>query len=467
MTRTTIARATILLTSLSGCVGAAIPDGLGQAVAEVTTVPAGVGCLRVVYRIPGALTDTTRNFSVTPGASSTIDLGNLAPGAYSFRASAFNVACSSVATATVATWVGEPVPTTIAAGIVATVPITLRPNVTTRTTVDFVQPVRGVYAGYQASAMYAVLQDGSVRSWGNNDAGQLGDGTRTPTITPRVVTGLTNVRSISAAPMYACAVTYSGLSCWGLFGGFLADDGPGTSLTPRLNPDLEPDQISASVRGICGTFPFGVRCWTNIESAQSGPVDANATSAILSDSYHWDPPRQFTQTNSGVLTMRSVYSLAEPSPLSSYVSSFAVGGGWYCVTSVRGNVYCGGASSSGVLGDPPPPTAPPPDGPVRIAQDPTTALAAGTGHICALHEDRTVWCWGYNGQGQLGANVEGTASTTPQRVPLTDVVQIASSQNNSCALVADGSLWCWGRNDEGQVGDGTRIDRFAPVRVRF
>jgi hypothetical protein len=70
--------ASIALLSTAAC---APGDGdvPGSAALAITSIPTGVGCLRVIYRAPGATVDTTRNFGVTPGASAALDLGPLTP----------------------------------------------------------------------------------------------------------------------------------------------------------------------------------------------------------------------------------------------------------------------------------------------------------------------------------------------------------------------------------------------------
>jgi alpha-tubulin suppressor-like RCC1 family protein len=62
----------------------------------------------------------------------------------------------------------------------------------------------------------ALLSDGTVRCWGNNDDGQLGDGTTTDRPRPAVVARLSNVTAITAGQDHTCALRANfDLLCWG------------------------------------------------------------------------------------------------------------------------------------------------------------------------------------------------------------------------------------------------------------
>lgn len=88
-------------------------------------------------------------------------------------------------------------------------------------------------------------------------------------------------------------------------------------------------------------------------------------------------------------------------------------------------------------------------------------IAAGGLHTCALLETGEVYCWGENGQGQLGAGhqTEEQRGLPGQAVSLGGAaVQIAAGAHHTCALLDDGQVRCWGRGDEGQLGQGDRND---------
>jgi alpha-tubulin suppressor-like RCC1 family protein len=93
-------------------------------------------------------------------------------------------------------------------------------------------------------------------------------------------------------------------------------------------------------------------------------------------------------------------------------------------------------------------------------------VAAGIFHTCAGKADGTLWCWGWNGNGQLG-DWSFELETTPVQVTAlgASVVGFAAGVDHTCAHEADGTLWCWGHNQYGEVGDGTQQDRVQPAQV--
>ena len=100
----------------------------------------------------------------------------------------------------------------------------------------------------------------------------------------------------------------------------------------------------------------------------------------------------------------------------------------------------------------------------------TPMVAAGVNHSLALKSDGTVWAWGNNSNGALGVT-STTQSSLPVQVlaspgvPLSGVVGIAAGDNYSLALKSDGTVWAWGTNDSGQLGNGTTTQSSWPVQV--
>jgi hypothetical protein len=92
--------------------------------------------------------------------------------------------------------------------------------------------VTATAAGWQHSL--ALLDDGTVRAWGANGDGQLGDGTTTDRSTPVAVSGLTGVTAIAAGDVHSLALLDDGtVRAWGFHGqGQLGDGSTTRSSTP-------------------------------------------------------------------------------------------------------------------------------------------------------------------------------------------------------------------------------------------
>jgi alpha-tubulin suppressor-like RCC1 family protein len=92
-------------------------------------------------------------------------------------------------------------------------------------------------------------------------------------------------------------------------------------------------------------------------------------------------------------------------------------------------------------------------------------LAMGAFHTCGIREG-SLYCWGANGNGQLG-NGGTTNEVTPQQVGTNaDWTFAAAFVETTCGIRSGGSLWCWGGDWSGQFGDmGTQKQSATPVQV--
>jgi len=71
-------------------------------------------------------------------------------------------------------------------------------------------------------------------------------------------------------------------------------------------------------------------------------------------------------------------------------------------------------------------------------------ISAGDSHTCGIDRDGALWCWGSNGQGELGLG-STIESDVPERVGGdSDWATVAAGRNATCGLRTDGTLWCWG-----------------------
>ena len=93
-------------------------------------------------------------------------------------------------------------------------------------------------------------------------------------------------------------------------------------------------------------------------------------------------------------------------------------------------------------------------------------LSAGHKQTCATRPDHTLWCWGLNNAGQVGVG-DTTDRTVPTQVGTgADWAAISAGGSlHTCALRSDHTLWCWGYNANGQLGLGDLTDRLVPAQV--
>ena len=154
--------------------------------------------------------------------------------------------------------------------------------------------------------------------------------------------------------------------------------------------------------------------------------------------------------------------------------SVAAGGAHTCALTPSGAAYCWGRGESGQLGVPVPTATCTTDaGPRPCSMVPLavnggvvfTRITGGGAHTCGLTGDGSAYCWGANGNGQLGDN-----STTNRDAPVavaTDLrfAAIEAGTQHTCGLTGSGIAYCWGANGRGQLGDGTTESRTVPEAV--
>jgi alpha-tubulin suppressor-like RCC1 family protein len=94
------------------------------------------------------------------------------------------------------------------------------------------------------------------------------------------------------------------------------------------------------------------------------------------------------------------------------------------------------------------------------------AMASSAYSTCFLAPVGKTYCWGRNGDGQLGDGTT-TNSSTPHLVK-TDArfKQAWGGMYHVCGITEVGEAYCWGDNAKGSVGDGTTIDSYLPLKVQ-
>jgi alpha-tubulin suppressor-like RCC1 family protein len=297
--------------------------------------------------------------------------------------------------------------------------------------VDVVGLTRGVEA-IAAGEYYtcAVTTAGGVKCWGYNRHGQLGDGTTVDRHAPVDVSGLrSGVLAIAAGATHACAVTIAGtVKCWGdnLHGQL----GDGTTAGHRAAVGVkgvsDVSTITAGLDYTCAVTSLGAaRCWgdnsfgklgdgtttdrdlpvgvSDLGSGVSGLSAADAlghTCALTSTGgvKCWGN-NAFGELGNGTTTTR--LTPIGVSGLTSGAVAVSAGGFYTCAITSAAGIACWGDNSDGALGDG---TTTDRSAPVDVSGLTTgvAAVSAGLSHTCAVTTAGAVKCWGNNAFGELG-----------------------------------------------------------------
>jgi alpha-tubulin suppressor-like RCC1 family protein len=285
-----------------------------------------------------------------------------------------------------------------------------------------------------------VCNDGTVKTFGENDTGQLGDGGNTDQSTP-VAPGLTNCIAVSAGgdqlEAHSMALKSDGtVWSWGsnLYGGL----GNGGSTNTNV-----PTQI-ASLSGIAAISAGG---WHSTALSNDGTV---WTWGLNGDG----------QLGDGTTSNRSTpYQVAGLSGVTS------IKAGTYHVLALKsdGTVWAWGDNENGQIGIGTTVTDQTTPAQVSGLTD-VIKIAAGRFFSLALKSDGTVWTWGQNMYGQLG-NGTTTDSPVPIQVSgLSNVIDVTCGAFECHIIKADETAWAWGRNTYGNLGDGTVANSYTPVQ---
>ncbi|MEK7991664.1 MAG: Ig-like domain repeat protein, partial [Thiotrichaceae bacterium] len=276
-----------------------------------------------------------------------------------------------------------------------------------------------------SSEMHAcVVRDSGESCWGNNDDGQLADGTTIEYHTPVPTSNNSPLIEIALGQNHTCGLELDGyVRCWGSN----VSGQAGTTLNNAI-------AIGAGAAHSCALISDGtMKCWGSNANGQLG----NGS----------------TVDSATAVTVLSVNN----------VTAIGVGANHTCAVISGGTVKCWGANAGGQLGDT---TIIDKSSAVSISGlINVNKLSLGQSHSCALLNDNTVKCWGANADGQLG-DASNTQQTSPVSVSsLTNVTAITTAYAHSCALLTDGSAKCWGNNNYGQLGNGSNIASNTPVTV--
>jgi len=235
--------------------------------------------------------------------------------------------------------------------------------------------------------------------------------------------------------------------------------------TPTSDPS--PNYTFSSTKA--GTITYGGSCSSGTTSATSG--NNTITFLSLSDGTYSNCTIIVTDSDGNASNTLAVTTFIVDTTTGRTATAIAAGEEHTCALLDNASVKCWGHNNKGQLGI---------DNTTNMGDDsgemaalPTvnlgtgrtaTAIAAGEYHSCALLDNASVKCWGYNNYGQLGIDSTTTMGRSPNvnyhmaALPSIDLgtgrtaTAIAVVSSHNCALLDNATVKCWGYNGFGQLG---------------
>jgi alpha-tubulin suppressor-like RCC1 family protein len=298
---------------------------------------------------------------------------------------------------------------------------------------SFAQGTTPVHVTVGVNHGCALLSDGHVACWGDNDFGQLGTGEQNADesrpIQATAVTGA--VFDVSAGESATCAIAADRtLQCWG-WNGF---DQLGTKNNQNaaiLSP-MRPADVG-----------------NNVVAFDLSKEAASSMSCAIS---HQTVQCYGRRTGGTLQELGIAEGLVSPIQVK-------VGIGHACALEASGTLKCWGYNSHGQIGDG---TTKSTEKPVAVLEH-VVSLGLGRNHTCAVTLGGLLYCWGDNAHGAVGNGMTSAFEAKPSLVQkLSDVRQVTAAGEFTCAQTADSKIWCWGRNDSGQLGVASQVE---PLRA--
>jgi alpha-tubulin suppressor-like RCC1 family protein len=280
--------------------------------------------------------------------------------------------------------------------------------------------------------------------WGDNDEGQLGDGSTSARSAPVKVQASALFASLAPGGTdTSCGLTEGGTAlCWGSNDhGQLGtgDTEVGKHATTPASPagDHTFTSLVQSATTTCG-IDDAKKTWCWGANPGNGAATGSATPVEVAG------PHEFTALSLGAATA--------------------------CGIDTSGKAWCWASTPAGSTGVDP---APAPGTPAEVAGGrvyatvhvaPRTDLASPSS-VCAIDSSSAAWCWGHNAAGQLG---NGSTTGSPVPVAVTGghhFSTLAMAGTSVCGVSDTARLWCWGENTHGQIGEGSTTDAKNPASI--
>lgn len=282
----------------------------------------------------------------------------------------------------------------------------------------------------QAGGAYhtVTIKNGVLWAFGDNQYGQLGDGTQNAALSPLPVGDDSDWRSVDAGLYHNVAIKEDGtLWTWGY--NFYGQLGNGTYTDSAVPIQVGNDSD-----------------WATAFAGRYHVLALKQDGSLWSWGYG-------TGGNLGIGSY--VYRVPTPTQVGSTSDWSTIAATGYFTLAIKsdGTLWSWGDNGFGQLGNG---TLSSTASPQQVGTDTDWASASSSYyHALALKENGSVWAWGYGGYGSLGTGSTATSSVPTQVGIGTDWQSVAAGFFHSVAVKNDGTLWAWGSNQYGQFGNGS------------
>ncbi len=277
----------------------------------------------------------------------------------------------------------------------------------------------------------ALMNDGTIKAWGNSDFGQLGNGSITvKTEKPMRIMGMTDVKAIAAGDNYSFALKNDG-TVWGLgtndlgqMGGGVPVAVNGAPVAPQVTPVQVPFPAEVSIKYITDSWAVdtdgAVWTWGNSFYRKAGENRTNA----------WDHKPQ--KIEKGLTGIKEVASSSQ-----GLLALDNLGHVW--------EVYAPDNSTDMIISNAPT------KGATGEDLSGITEVSASNGNL-ALDSAGNVWGWGmFNAGPAVCSDISPTYCITPDWIfpaePLSGLFgtkAIRNSYYRRFVVDQDGFVWYWG-----------------------
>lgn len=336
----------------------------------------------------------------------------------------------------------------------------------------------------------ALLDDGSVRCWGDNTSGQLGTSDISIgniSTTPVQVYDLpAKVDELAAGDTHTCARIGASIYCWGSNKDGQIPSSAASYAASPVKAQLTEGATSLAIKGNRTCYVSESKklyCTAPGKPLQlqllSQPVEQAVVGALHMCArttggkvYCRGEDGDGRLGNGPVDSSAAGWVQAELSDVSDLVAGAAH---TLAVVSINGQPRRAFSWGNNLLGQAFQPASPTPlYSPTEFTPSggllpSTRPLSAGAIFSCLLSSSERVYCSGENSSGQLGVGhtTQTLGSSFISVHGLTSVNLLASGVSHSCARRKDASLWCWGQGTSGQLGNGQLNDSALPVLVTW